>query len=326
MNASNANEAMMDILKGIEIPHGFSSGDIHTMLDTKGAGVLSTSEFIDGLFRLLYANPFQHNCLIQHSVAQIGKQVRSEIDSLLEELYILVMGTDEEWFSDSSCVNSEAIDKRYHVGSGKSDSAREMPSGRGAGKGDSVRDMSTEGRRPLNGTTISPRRRRAASLESGAGSPKGAMRAMRYDGVSQLQAIREEISQLSSMQVEILRSPMFGSPGADGSMPIPSWKFDASAESDRPCGESANIASEALLPRPHASLLMPCPMCKGRPAGKELLLPIPTRASSAERAGTGAGREGVPDAGISETSQITPVACDVIPAKSSPWDNLSLDI
>eukprot|EP00747_Dinoflagellata_sp_TGD_P037154 gnl/TRDRNA2_/TRDRNA2_138905_c0_seq1.p1 gnl/TRDRNA2_/TRDRNA2_138905_c0~~gnl/TRDRNA2_/TRDRNA2_138905_c0_seq1.p1 ORF type:complete len:519 (+),score=91.18 gnl/TRDRNA2_/TRDRNA2_138905_c0_seq1:114-1559(+) len=73
------NEENADVLKGIldtlDLPAGWSAKELHMMLDEDGAGVLSSAEFLEGMFRLVFSSDFHRVCLDRLSLNLIKRQV-----------------------------------------------------------------------------------------------------------------------------------------------------------------------------------------------------------------------------------------------------------
>jgi len=89
MNSCGARGLFQRLLKGIDVPIGFTTEDLHTMLDADGSGCLTIHEFIGGMFQLIFSNDFQRDCLLQLSNGQLKTQVRllsEEIQNMRSEI------------------------------------------------------------------------------------------------------------------------------------------------------------------------------------------------------------------------------------------------
>lgn len=69
------NQHLLEILRGIELPQGFTLLNLHTMLDLKGKGELSKSDFIMGFLRLIHSDAFSSVCLTQFAIGQLKSQI-----------------------------------------------------------------------------------------------------------------------------------------------------------------------------------------------------------------------------------------------------------
>lgn len=63
------------ILGSIDLPPGLGVADLHMMLDSKGTGVVTQEQFLEGMFQLIFCNEFQSRCLSQLSVSQVKRCV-----------------------------------------------------------------------------------------------------------------------------------------------------------------------------------------------------------------------------------------------------------
>jgi len=75
--AAADNEALVEALYLVELPHGFSMQELHCMLDKDGDGELTKAEFHQGMKRLIFSNDFQRQCLLQLAVAQQKRRLHS---------------------------------------------------------------------------------------------------------------------------------------------------------------------------------------------------------------------------------------------------------
>jgi len=75
-----------ELLRQIELPHGFSVEELYDMLDTAGDYSLSRAEFIAGMFRLIYSTDFQRQCLFQVEVARLKRSVRGMQETMMKDI------------------------------------------------------------------------------------------------------------------------------------------------------------------------------------------------------------------------------------------------
>eukprot|EP00747_Dinoflagellata_sp_TGD_P047887 gnl/TRDRNA2_/TRDRNA2_145271_c0_seq2.p1 gnl/TRDRNA2_/TRDRNA2_145271_c0~~gnl/TRDRNA2_/TRDRNA2_145271_c0_seq2.p1 ORF type:complete len:569 (+),score=102.39 gnl/TRDRNA2_/TRDRNA2_145271_c0_seq2:244-1707(+) len=68
-------QALENIMNDLDLPAGWTAKDLHTMLDEAGNGVLSAAEFLEGMFRLVFANDFHRSCLNRIAANQIKHQL-----------------------------------------------------------------------------------------------------------------------------------------------------------------------------------------------------------------------------------------------------------
>lgn len=118
--AISVQEFEHDIVKAIThellLPHGFTSCEFHELLDTNGDGIVSASEFVTGMFRLVHGNDFQHTCLNHLHLNQIKKgternhkqfqEIRSELCKIAKDTQqiqrqVKAMRSDASMRSDS---------------------------------------------------------------------------------------------------------------------------------------------------------------------------------------------------------------------------------
>lgn len=86
MMSAKDNKDLARILDSIDLPPGFSLIDLHTMLDARGDGLVSTEAFLSGMFQLIFCNEFQSHCLSKLSIAQIKRVVYELRNDIFEEL------------------------------------------------------------------------------------------------------------------------------------------------------------------------------------------------------------------------------------------------
>eukprot|EP00747_Dinoflagellata_sp_TGD_P096844 gnl/TRDRNA2_/TRDRNA2_166956_c3_seq2.p1 gnl/TRDRNA2_/TRDRNA2_166956_c3~~gnl/TRDRNA2_/TRDRNA2_166956_c3_seq2.p1 ORF type:complete len:337 (+),score=72.94 gnl/TRDRNA2_/TRDRNA2_166956_c3_seq2:97-1011(+) len=97
MGSSENEELIAGVMAGLDLPPGFTPLDLHAMLDTGCDGTLSTSEFIEGMFRMVFSNDFHRACMSQLSlnhiklqVVQMNNKIQHELDDVKESLKLVV--------------------------------------------------------------------------------------------------------------------------------------------------------------------------------------------------------------------------------------------
>merc|ERR1712216_719012 len=80
------NPKFVEMLKQINLPLGFGLGDLYLMLDQDMNNQVTSREFVDGMYRLVYSNEFQHICLNHLAIAQVKRQVKQLQKDTLREL------------------------------------------------------------------------------------------------------------------------------------------------------------------------------------------------------------------------------------------------
>lgn len=86
MAAAAENPKFVDMLKQINLPLGFGLNDLYLMLDQDMNNQVTSREFVDGMYRLVYSNEFQHICLAHLSIAQVKQQVKQAQRDMLREV------------------------------------------------------------------------------------------------------------------------------------------------------------------------------------------------------------------------------------------------
>ena len=79
-------ESFQEALRACKVPHGFTLRDLHTMLDRSLDGYMTYTEFVEGMFRLIFCDDFQRGCMIQLSIYQIKRLIAETKDGLIEAL------------------------------------------------------------------------------------------------------------------------------------------------------------------------------------------------------------------------------------------------
>jgi len=104
--AGSENPTLVKLLRDVDFPAGFTLQDLFILLDVDGSGVLGRSEFIGGIFRLLYSNEFQRQCLARLGEAQVRQciceakkeiilEMRHDHQRLVRELHQLLFPSGE---------------------------------------------------------------------------------------------------------------------------------------------------------------------------------------------------------------------------------------
>lgn len=86
---SRKSDMLMEELKAVKFPRGFHIGDVHLMFDDEFNKSISKDEFINGMFRLVFNDPFQRDCCLSLQIARLREQVHSGLASVLQELEAL---------------------------------------------------------------------------------------------------------------------------------------------------------------------------------------------------------------------------------------------
>eukprot|EP00747_Dinoflagellata_sp_TGD_P137583 gnl/TRDRNA2_/TRDRNA2_175700_c1_seq3.p1 gnl/TRDRNA2_/TRDRNA2_175700_c1~~gnl/TRDRNA2_/TRDRNA2_175700_c1_seq3.p1 ORF type:complete len:593 (+),score=91.93 gnl/TRDRNA2_/TRDRNA2_175700_c1_seq3:223-2001(+) len=121
MEAARSNADLQELLKQVELPHGFTFSDLHQMLDHDGSHYVSKREFIIGMLRLIYCSDFQRNCLFEHSMGQIKAQMHRSHQDIFAEFQCFKRSVQEEldaWHRQLSArpdCSGRDIDKSSHL-------------------------------------------------------------------------------------------------------------------------------------------------------------------------------------------------------------------
>jgi hypothetical protein len=83
--SGSRNPQLQSLIRGIELPIGFTFDEMFTMLDTDGDGLLTRAEFVDGIMRLIYNSDFQRDCM-QNCAFGLIKRSQRELHVELREL------------------------------------------------------------------------------------------------------------------------------------------------------------------------------------------------------------------------------------------------
>jgi len=83
LRAGATNPLLQQILRQIDLPAGFTIDELFLVLDTNGNGQITRNEFIGGMFRLIYSNDFQRQCISRLSEASM----RQYIGSIRQEIF-----------------------------------------------------------------------------------------------------------------------------------------------------------------------------------------------------------------------------------------------
>jgi len=77
---------LQELLHQISLPVGFTVEELFAMLDSDGSGAISYHEFTGGLFRIIYSNDFQRECLLRLGHAHIKACVWKMRDQVIAEM------------------------------------------------------------------------------------------------------------------------------------------------------------------------------------------------------------------------------------------------
>jgi len=97
LRKGSGNQRLQCLLRQIDLPAGFTAEELFAMLDIDSSTVISYDEFVGGMFRLLFSNGFQRECLarlgesnvkqvILRAKEEIIGEVRKENNKLLNEV------------------------------------------------------------------------------------------------------------------------------------------------------------------------------------------------------------------------------------------------
>jgi len=64
------------VLTNLDFPTAFSVGEMFTLIDSSGDGVISSREFKNGMSRMVECSPFQSLCILLTSIHSLKSQVR----------------------------------------------------------------------------------------------------------------------------------------------------------------------------------------------------------------------------------------------------------
>jgi voltage-gated sodium channel len=88
LEASLQNESMRKYLATMDLPHNFQPSEFVQMLDADGSGALCKDEFKEGVYRLIFCNDFQRQCLNQAALGAIHKsvnEIRKDIRKIIKK-------------------------------------------------------------------------------------------------------------------------------------------------------------------------------------------------------------------------------------------------
>jgi len=71
LQAGADNPSLTELLREIQLPFGFTVDELFLMLDEDGDGFISRNEFIGGLFRTVFSNEFQRECMLRLGQAHV---------------------------------------------------------------------------------------------------------------------------------------------------------------------------------------------------------------------------------------------------------------
>jgi len=77
---------LRELLRQIDLPVGFTIEELFDILDVDGSGIISRSEFIGGLFRMVFSNTFQRDCLTRLGEAQMRRYMDGVKMQILSEM------------------------------------------------------------------------------------------------------------------------------------------------------------------------------------------------------------------------------------------------
>eukprot|EP00747_Dinoflagellata_sp_TGD_P080420 gnl/TRDRNA2_/TRDRNA2_160884_c3_seq1.p1 gnl/TRDRNA2_/TRDRNA2_160884_c3~~gnl/TRDRNA2_/TRDRNA2_160884_c3_seq1.p1 ORF type:complete len:481 (+),score=103.00 gnl/TRDRNA2_/TRDRNA2_160884_c3_seq1:122-1444(+) len=129
MGSPENEKFITGVMSSLDLPPGFTPVDLHAMLDTGCDGKLSTREFIEGMFRMVFSNDFHRACMSQLAVNQLKghivrmeKNMQQEFDGIKDTLKVVMR---ELQGNSSQLPASKDLDGDNSVGGG----ARLAPGG-----------------------------------------------------------------------------------------------------------------------------------------------------------------------------------------------------
>mmetsp|Transcript_174 Transcript_174/g.579 ORF Transcript_174/g.579 Transcript_174/m.579 type:complete len:646 (+) Transcript_174:48-1985(+) len=164
------NETMKDLLRGMDLPAGFTGREMMDMLDNNGSGTLQREEFVQNLFRLIDGGTFQQNCMTQTSLNELKRLVRENTERLEKRMQEMEARLSAQ---SASCANTAPESKQV---------ARAVKHGTGdranvdAGKEAVVPEVKEGSGREASVKQVSSDAGKAATVEqSSRGAPSTAM-------------------------------------------------------------------------------------------------------------------------------------------------------
>lgn len=86
LQAGADNPSLTELLREIQLPFGFTVDELFLMLDEDGDGFISRNEFIGGLFRTVFSNEFQRECMLRLGQAHVKHTISAMKADMIDEL------------------------------------------------------------------------------------------------------------------------------------------------------------------------------------------------------------------------------------------------
>jgi len=80
------NEKFSELFSEFDLPKGFRIDDLFAVLDCNANGMLTGEEFVDGMFRMVNNDSFQHTCMFQLGMSQIKKLVKETHEAAISTM------------------------------------------------------------------------------------------------------------------------------------------------------------------------------------------------------------------------------------------------
>jgi len=75
-----------ELIRGVNLPHGYSIVDCHAMFDRDATGCITKQEFVRGMKRLIFNDVFQRQCMMQSSIADVLVELKAGQKAVIHEL------------------------------------------------------------------------------------------------------------------------------------------------------------------------------------------------------------------------------------------------
>mmetsp|Transcript_23913 Transcript_23913/g.43881 ORF Transcript_23913/g.43881 Transcript_23913/m.43881 type:complete len:650 (-) Transcript_23913:84-2033(-) len=116
------NETMKDLLRGMDLPAGFTGREMMDMLDNNGSGTLQREEFVQNLFRLIDGGGFQQSCMTQSSLNELKRLVRENTERLEARLQAMEARLFAQPANANAAPDAQQVTRAKH-GTGDSGNA-----------------------------------------------------------------------------------------------------------------------------------------------------------------------------------------------------------
>jgi hypothetical protein len=85
-DAVRGHPELRDNLEALDLPKGFNVCNLHLMFDQGLTGLVEKEDFMNGMFRLIFADEFQRSCCIMLAVAETKQQIAEGLAKLRRDL------------------------------------------------------------------------------------------------------------------------------------------------------------------------------------------------------------------------------------------------